>query len=175
MSSSSPSDAESEPALAPGFDAATLKAANINPVTGLATDYLNHYNEAAMLVSMLADMPEMADEILAWAPIDYAEHFYRTAFKDRDLAVAAYDRADPDVKARFAAARREIETAIRGVQQVLSVSPSEPRDWGGEAQVIFDLIAQAGGVINGAEGEEAAGGPEEADGSPQSEIDALFA
>jgi hypothetical protein len=29
--------------------AAVLKAANINPKTGLATDYLNHFNEAIML------------------------------------------------------------------------------------------------------------------------------
>ena len=29
--------------------AAELKAANINPQTGLATDYLNHFNEAIML------------------------------------------------------------------------------------------------------------------------------
>ena len=30
--------------------AAKLRAANINPRTGLATDYLNHFNEAIMLL-----------------------------------------------------------------------------------------------------------------------------
>jgi len=33
--------------------AAELLAANINPRTGLATDYLNHFNEAIMLLEMI--------------------------------------------------------------------------------------------------------------------------
>ena len=37
--------------------AARLRAANINPRTGLATDYLNHFNEAIMLLEMIPDMP----------------------------------------------------------------------------------------------------------------------
>jgi len=45
-------------------DPERLRAANINPATGLATDYLNHYNEVAMLIATLADMPEMSDLIL---------------------------------------------------------------------------------------------------------------
>ncbi len=40
-----------------------LKAANINPVTGLATDYLNHFNEIAMMIATLADMPEMREPV----------------------------------------------------------------------------------------------------------------
>ena len=30
---------------------------NINPATGLATDYLNHFNEAIMLLDMLSKLP----------------------------------------------------------------------------------------------------------------------
>lgn len=37
-----------------------LRVANINPRTGLATDYLNHFNEAVMLLEMVPDMPECA-------------------------------------------------------------------------------------------------------------------
>ena len=48
--------------------AAQLRAANINPRTGLATDYLNHFNEAIMLLEMIPDMPECAEEFLAWHP-----------------------------------------------------------------------------------------------------------
>ena len=55
-----------------------LRAANINPRTGLATDYLNHFNEAIMLLEMIPDMPECAEEFLRWQPLSYREHF--TAF-----------------------------------------------------------------------------------------------
>ena len=55
--------------------AAQLRAANINPRTGLATDYLNHFNEAIMLLEMVPDMPECAEDFLSWQPLSYAEHF----------------------------------------------------------------------------------------------------
>ena len=50
-------------------------AANINPRTGLATDYLNHFNEAIMLLEMVPDMPECAEDFLDLDPLSYAEHF----------------------------------------------------------------------------------------------------
>src|SRR5215813_4761413 len=80
---------------------AQLKAANINPQTGLATDYLNHFNEAIMLLEMIPDMPECAEDFLAWCPLSYAEHFTASNFKARDLAIEAYESADPDVRAEF--------------------------------------------------------------------------
>ena len=40
--------------LTGGEEAPRLADANINPVTGLATDYLNHFNEAIMLLEMLS-------------------------------------------------------------------------------------------------------------------------
>jgi hypothetical protein len=55
--------------------AAQLRAANINPRTGLATDYLNHFNEAIMLLEMIPDMPECAEDFLGWQPLSYREHF----------------------------------------------------------------------------------------------------
>ncbi|HMH63198.1 MAG TPA: hypothetical protein VK561_18210, partial [Bradyrhizobium sp.] len=67
--------------------AAQLRAANINPRTGLATDYLNHFNEAIMLLEMVPDMPECAEDFLAWQPLSYGEHFTASHFKARDLAI----------------------------------------------------------------------------------------
>ena len=43
-----------------------LEQANINPQTGLATDYLNHFNEVMMLLEMLPDMPDCAEDVLEW-------------------------------------------------------------------------------------------------------------
>ncbi len=48
-----------------------LRAANINPRTGLATDYLNHFNEAIMLLEMVPDIPECAEDFLGWQPLSY--------------------------------------------------------------------------------------------------------
>ena len=75
--------------------AAQLQAANINPRTGLATDYLNHFNEAIMLLEMIPDMPECAEEFLDWQPRSYREHFTASNFKARELAIEAYDSANP--------------------------------------------------------------------------------
>src|ERR1700688_4485743 len=81
--------------------AARLRAANINPHTGLATDYLNHFNEAIMLLEMIPDMPECAEDFLLWYPLSYREHFMASHFKARDLAISAYDSADPALRAEF--------------------------------------------------------------------------
>src|SRR3954454_17093904 len=78
--------------------AAELRAANINPKTGLATDYLNHFNEAVMLLEMIPDVPECAEDFLDWKPLSYREHFVASHFKARDLAISAYDSADPAVR-----------------------------------------------------------------------------
>src|SRR6267154_3595020 len=81
--------------------AALLRAANINPRTGLATDYLNHFNEAIMLLEMVPDIPECAEDFLAWTPLSYAEHFVASNFKDRDLAIEAYEMAEPNIRTEF--------------------------------------------------------------------------
>src|SRR5260221_11484973 len=81
--------------------AARLRAANINPRTGLATDYLNHFNEAIMLLEMIPDMPECAEDFLDWYPMSYAEHFTASTFKARDLAIEAYEAADAHIRTEF--------------------------------------------------------------------------
>src|SRR3954449_4513391 len=81
--------------------AAALRAANINPRTGLATDYLNHFNEAIMLLEMIPDMPECAEDFLLWYPLSYREHFMASHFKARDLAIEAYESADEHIRVEF--------------------------------------------------------------------------
>src|SRR5437764_10516087 len=80
---------------------AELLAANINPRTGLATDYLNHFNEAVMLLEMIPDMPECAEDFLGWQPLTYREHFTASHFKARELPIQAYDSADGLIRAEF--------------------------------------------------------------------------
>jgi hypothetical protein len=90
-----------QPNLEAEARAARLKAANINPRTGLATDYLNHFNEAIMLLEMIPDLPECAEDFMAWRPLSYPEHFIASNFKARDLAIEAYEQADEAIRAEF--------------------------------------------------------------------------
>src|SRR5919205_2175452 len=85
----------------PAIDPARLAAANINPKTGLASDYLNHFNEAIMLLDLLPTTPECIVELIGWEPLSYEEHFAASHFKDKELALAAYALAEPAARAQL--------------------------------------------------------------------------
>jgi hypothetical protein len=89
------------------WDDDVLTAANIVPATGLATDYLNVFNEAVMLLGLLPDMPDIIDELHAWQPLTYEQHFVRTGFVAAELAVLAYQRAAPSIRLPFDALSEE--------------------------------------------------------------------
>jgi hypothetical protein len=78
-----------------------LAEANINPVSGLSTDYLNHFNEAVMLLEMVPVMPECRQDLAEWRPLTYHDHFRRSQLKHRELMMAAYDLADPTTRVPF--------------------------------------------------------------------------
>lgn len=78
-----------------------LLAANVNPATGLATDYLNLFNEAVMLFEMGLDMPDMAEELTEWRRRGYVEHFERSGFELKDVVVSAYLHAPPAARQDF--------------------------------------------------------------------------
>src|SRR5450631_1126380 len=132
--------------------AAQLRAANINPRTGLATDYLNHFNEAIMLLEMIPDMPECFEDFLGWQPLSYAEHFTASSFKARDLAIAAYDSTDASTRAEFdkitgtmTSILTAVSAAMREAKQdnTRSALAEQATGW------VKPLVAQAGGIING--------------------------
>src|SRR5712671_6741747 len=103
MTSTACNPARSDRQTGPDMEAraARLRAANINPRTGLATDYLNHFNEAIMLLEMIPDMPKCAEDFLLWYPLSYREHFMASHFKARDLAIEAYESADEHIRVEF--------------------------------------------------------------------------
>jgi hypothetical protein len=132
--------------------AAELRAANINPRTGLATDYLNHFNEAVMLLEMIPDMPECAEDFLAWEPLSYAEHFTASNFKARDLAIDAYNSADVRIRAEF----DNITSAITSILSAVSAAMRETTNDDTRTRLaeqatgwVKPLVMQAGGIING--------------------------
>ena len=132
--------------------AARLRAANINPRTGLATDYLNHFNEAVMLLEMVPDMPECAEDFLTWAPLSYAEHFTASNFKARDLAIEAYKRADPAVRAQFDQITNSMTSILTAVGSAIREAEHEKTRIQLAEQAthwVKPMIAACGGIING--------------------------
>ena len=143
------------PSRAGGTDdarAAQLRAANINPRTGLATDYLNHFNEAIMLLEMIPGMPECAEDFLGWQPLSYREHFSASHFKTRDLAIEAYDSADAGVRVEF----DNITAAMTSILTAVSTAMREAKEDKTRATLaeqatgwVKPLVSLAGGIING--------------------------
>ena len=102
------------------LSAAALAAANINPHTGLATDYLNHFNEAIMLLEMIPAMPECTEDFLLCEPLSYPEHFLQSGFTGRDLAIAAAgnDAAIRHEDDRIHRAEMKAEHLLGGVARI---------------------------------------------------------
>jgi hypothetical protein len=161
----------------PDFDspdalsAAALAAANINPTTRLATDYLNHFNEAIMLLEMIPDMPDCADDFLVWEPLSYPDHFRHSNFKGRDLAIAAYEAADPEIRSRFDGLCDTLTSILTATRDAMgeAIQPKTRVRLAEQATGwLKPLVIQAGGVINGASEAQA----EEA--QPQSDADLIM-
>jgi hypothetical protein len=158
-----------EPAVQPE----RLSAANISPVTWLATDYLNHFNEAIMLLEMYSSHPDCLDDILAWKPKSYREHFSSSQFKESKVALAAYDAADPQ-------ARRDLESLSDMMTVVLQATCAAMRSEmpPEEAKALTEsvvsglkpLVARAGAVINGDSPKSA----DDAEPDPQSFADIIL-
>ena len=132
--------------------AAQLSAANINPRTGLATDYLNHFNEAIMLLEMIPDVPECAEDFLDWRPLSYREHFTASNFKARELAISAYDSADAGIRTEFdklTGAMTSILTAVSDAMRKVTqdktraILAEQATGW------VKPLVMLAGGIFNG--------------------------
>lgn len=131
--------------------AASSSLANINPRTGLATDYLNHFNEAIMLLDMIPDMPDCTDDFLNWQPLTYCEHFAASHFKGREIAISAYNSADPAIRAEFdniistmTSILTTVGAAMREVkhQETRAILAEQAAGW------VKPLVTLAGAMIN---------------------------
>lgn len=156
-------------ALTPG----QLAEANINAITGLATDYLNHFNEAIMVLELIPSMPACIEDLMDWNVTTYREHFLATHQKHRDVVLAAYETADVQ-------AREQLEQVVENMNAILTatrdalrldltttVAGALARDAAG---MLKPLVARAGAVINGLNVE----GDLPLTGVPQAAVDALM-
>lgn len=117
---------------------------------GLSNDYLNHFSEALMLIELAAVAPEIADDLGAWRPVSYPEHFAASGLRRASAAIAAYEALDDEVRAAFedltGAMNRLVRTAILALQR-----PCEPEDAAIVAAVtapaLRRLIGRAGAFL----------------------------
>jgi hypothetical protein len=153
-----------------------IPGTNINESTLLASDYLNHFHELVMLFEAIASEPQdFAKDLLSWRPLTYEEHFAESGFRDKNLAIAAYRRAPPKIRARFdeAVARLhgEAVTLIAEVAAELDGNPKTlPQTCAYAAQRLRVLIDEANAIANG----ETLPSQSEAEVGGQAAIDALF-
>lgn len=134
------------------IDGRRLTDANINPVTGLASDYLNHFSEAIMLLEMQMDSPDFLEDFLCWRPMSYREHFLASRFKGRDLAIAAYNAADPAVRERLNTLTLAMTSVIQSTRANLTadLSPEAAKTLAERASAWLKvLVGRARAVING--------------------------
>lgn len=160
--------------LRAALDPARLAAANINPKTGLASDYLNHFNEAIMLLDLLPQTPECIVELIGWEPLSYEEHFAGSHFKDKELAIAAYEVAEPVARLRLdelADTMNALLVATCETFQRRSSLDSANALAAETAARLKPLVARAGAVINGYDIETS---EDMTTGEQQATVDALF-
>ncbi|MFN3656511.1 MAG: hypothetical protein ACK4UO_04545 [Pseudolabrys sp.] len=144
--------------------------AQVNAATGLATDYLNHFIEAIMLLEMIPSCPDCRDDFFEWRPMTYREHFAASRFSARELAIAAYDRADATARGSLDALAGAMTAMLEATRAAMVADM--PADAAGilaarAAAWLRPLVARAGAVINGvADGD---GSP-----APQGAVDALL-
>jgi hypothetical protein len=155
------------------FDPAQLAAANINPATGLATDYLNHFNEAIMLLELLPSMPACIEDLMEWRVMSYRQHFLSTQQKNRDLVLAAYEQADPWAKRALDELTESMDVILTIACDALNLDLSSrvvaalAQEAGSQLK---PLVARAGAVINGHTVSSEGTLP----GAPQATVDALM-
>jgi len=150
------------------------RLADINPQTGLATDYLNHFNEAIMLLDLLPHTPECIVELIGWEPLSYEEHFAASHFKDKELAIAAYAVAEPIARVRLdelADTMNALLVATCEAFQRRSSLDAANALAAETAARLKPLVARAGAVINGY---DIAHSEDMTTGEQQATVDALF-
>jgi hypothetical protein len=145
---------------------------NINPVTGLSTDYLNHFAEVVMVLEMSSTSPECLNDLREWKPKTYVEHFAASRFSNRDEVVAAYQKADPLIRDAMDRASEMLnEALIKTRDIVLRQRAKTESAKAAERSLAWlkPLIARTAAVINGT-------APDiiERQGGPQAAVDVIF-
>ena len=127
-----------------------------------------------MLLDLLPQMPECIVELIGWEPMDYEEHFANSHFKDKELAIAAYDAADPIARVRLEELADTMNALLVATCEAFQRRSSLDAANALAAETaarLKPMIARAGAVINGY---DIATSEDMTTGEQQAAIDALL-
>ncbi len=144
----------------------------LNEITGLSTDYLNHFSEAIMVLEMISAAPECVEDFLAWEPRSYSEHFAASRFTDRHAAITAYRAADPLVRESLDTLADIMNTMLMATREAIAADPTAPKALALAKRAVTGLkpmVSRAAAVINGNEPLVCS-----ARTAPQNAVDELF-
>ena len=82
---------------------ADLRMANVNLTTGLATDFLNLFNEYIMLAELVCDGSMDREVLKDWVPIDYETHFSQSGFAGTEIVLASFRSLTSEARVDFEA------------------------------------------------------------------------
>ena len=86
------------------FSLEAQAAALVNPASGLANEYLNHFNEILLMIENLPILlPEMIDDIWQWKPVSYSDYFKNSPLPGSAEALRIYDVLDKNFRNDFEA------------------------------------------------------------------------
>ena len=133
-----------------------LEGTNINAASLLTTDYINHFSSIMMLIEMLPIAPDdFMEEIQAWRPLSYQEHLEQSGFREKELAIAAYDHAPRTIRSAFDHVVKSMqELSIHLIGGIRIAMETGQRDdiarlsMEGVPQ-LRELIDQAAAIVNG--------------------------
>ena len=132
-----------------------VRGTNISERTLLATDYLNHFNEIAMLIEMIPDMPMMLEECYLWEPKTYQEHFQESGFSDKELAIEAYNHVPSKFKQPLEDTIDQLQIVISFTIQKIAMSIDADDmdqlrvDCKSSVEMIYRLIQVINGIVHG--------------------------
>jgi hypothetical protein len=88
-------------------------SALVNPASGVANDYMNHFNEILLMIENLpALLPEMVDEMLAWRPVSYRAYFESSPLPGSVEVLEIYDSLEEDF-------RRDFESMVELLDKII--------------------------------------------------------
>jgi hypothetical protein len=176
----------SSPVALPLAERMRASRTSINPLTCLATDFLNQYNEVAMSLDMLLEWPDMFDELRNWQPRSYADHFRRSGFSDAETLIDAYQAAPQMIRRGFdsevASLSHVTAMGLQALEHAWDTGPT-PGTLEAAAALSSDIrahVAKLADIINIGQAPRhinhpAQIVPDTISGMNQSDVDALFA
>lgn len=115
-----------------------VEGTNIDEVTLLTTDYLNHFNELVMVLEMVPDMPEMFEDAKDWQPLAYVDHFSISGFPHGPLAVEAYEKSPAEFREPFDDTVQQIDAMVLAtIEHVASALET------GETPALAEFVGQS--------------------------------